>query len=164
MGRGIRKGYFELASPQPQLLLSIAISAVNFLMVNSRFWILSTTQIHNQHFVTWPEDLHHARHPTERICQGTSDLLTQRSAQSLIHRYTYIGPRRPQDNRPAHSLSNLRQIPHRDPLRRYQFLRHPPNPRQISTPTAVPMDFRHGIRRHHPRHSYSLQDTQIQSR
>jgi hypothetical protein len=55
------------------------------------------------------------------------------------HPLTQPGTRRPQSPRPAHTHAQIRRVPNRHPRFGDQFLRPPPDPRQIPTPTRLPL-------------------------
>jgi hypothetical protein len=67
---------------------------------------------------------------------------------------TPIGSPRPQSNNSPNPNPNSGQISNRNPLRRHKLLRHPPNPRQIPTPTATPLDRWRRIRRYSNRRAH----------
>lgn len=84
--------------------------------------------------------------PSQRIRQGTYNQPPTPNPNPKLT--TPTGSPRPQSNNSPNPNPNSRQIPNRNPLRRHKLLRHPPNPRQIPTPTAPPLDRWRRIRRH----------------
>ena len=77
---------------------------------------------------------HHERHTDQRIRQGTCPIYPPTNRP-----LTQPGTRRPQSPRPPHTYAQIRRVPNRHPRFGDQFLRPPPDPRQIPTPTRLPL-------------------------
>jgi len=96
-----------------------------------------------------------------------SEYVKVRRVHPYLHqepKLTRTGPPRAHSLNRPYPITSSRQIPHRDPLGRYQFLRHPPDPRKIPAPTSPPLDRRLRIRRNNPRRPNLLIYPPIQGR